>query len=73
MAAVAGTVRKSLEARGVIGVGDRALADIQGGPRFTPALCATGVVVGTAATCGVRGGMSEWLKRVLPFESGAER
>ena len=48
MAATTGTVRKRLEAQGVVGVGDRALADIQAGLRFTPALCATGVVVGTA-------------------------
>jgi rhodanese-related sulfurtransferase len=37
-----------LEAQGCVGVGDRALADIQSGLRFAPALCAAGVAAGTA-------------------------
>lgn len=41
------SVRRRLEAQGVVGIGDRALADIQAGLSFTPALCATGVAIGT--------------------------
>ena len=42
-----GTIRERLEAQGVVGVGDRTLANIQSGLRFTPALCAAGVATGT--------------------------
>ena len=76
MAAVAGTVRKRLEAQGVVGVGDRALAGIQGGPRFTPALRATGVVVGRAFVSPmVLLFMADTaaIGAALPIESGAER
>ena len=41
-------VRRRLEAQGYVGVGDRTLADIQFGLRFSPALCALGVAIGTA-------------------------
>ena len=39
--------RSRLEAQGYVGVGERTLADIQFGLRFSPALCATGVALGT--------------------------
>jgi rhodanese-related sulfurtransferase len=45
--ASADAVRRRLETQGCVGVGDRALAEIQAGLRFTPALCAAGVAVGT--------------------------
>ncbi len=40
--------RSRLEAQGYVGVGGRTLADIQFGLRFSPALCAAGVALGTA-------------------------
>lgn len=42
------SARSRLEAQGYVGVGERTLADIQFGLRFSPALCATGVAAGTA-------------------------
>jgi hypothetical protein len=39
--------RGRLEAQGYVGVGERTLADIQFGLRFSPALCATGVALCT--------------------------
>ena len=42
------TARTRLEAQGYVGVGERTLADIQFGLRFSPALCAAGVAAGTA-------------------------
>lgn len=41
------SARSRLEVQGYIGVGERTLADIQFGLRFSPALCAVGVAVGT--------------------------
>ena len=40
-------VRTRLETQGLVGMGERALADIQSGLRFSPALCAAGVAIGT--------------------------
>ncbi len=42
------SARSRLETQGYVGVGERTLADIQFGLRFSPALCATGVAIGTA-------------------------
>jgi rhodanese-related sulfurtransferase len=39
--------RSRLEVQGYVGVGERTLADIQFGLRFSPALCAAGVALGT--------------------------
>lgn len=44
----AGSPRARLESQSVVGVGDRTLADIQFGLRFSPALCTTGVAIATA-------------------------
>lgn len=41
-------VRQRLEAQGYVGVGSHALAQIQFGLRFSPALCALGTAIGTA-------------------------
>lgn len=40
--------RSRLEAQGYVGVAERSLADIEFGLRFSPALCALGVAIGTA-------------------------
>ncbi len=42
------SARSRLEVHGYVGVGERTLADIQFGLRFSPALCAIGVAAGTA-------------------------
>jgi rhodanese-related sulfurtransferase len=44
--------RNRLESQGYVGLGDRTLADIQSGLRFSPALCAFGVAVATALASG---------------------
>ena len=41
------STRSRLEAQGYVGVGERTLADIQFGLRFSPALCGVGVTIGT--------------------------
>ena len=42
------SARARLEGQGYVGVGERTLADLQFGLRFSPALCATGVALGAA-------------------------